>query len=77
MNISIPFLDLRSSYLELKDELDAAYSRFMDSGWYILGEEVSLVEREFAQYCGVEYCIGVANGLDALRLMRSLRNRPW
>lgn len=69
MNIAIPFLDLRAGYLELKDELDAAYARFMDSGWYILGEEVEAFEREFAQYCGVEHCIGVANGLDALRLM--------
>jgi dTDP-4-amino-4,6-dideoxygalactose transaminase len=69
MNTIIPFLDLRASYLELKDELDAAYKRFMDSGWYILGEEVESFEQEFAEYCGVKHCVGVANGLDALRLM--------
>jgi dTDP-4-amino-4,6-dideoxygalactose transaminase len=64
----IPFLDLRAAYLELKDDLDAAYVRFMKSGWYVLGEEVEAFEQEFARYCGVEHCIGVSNGLDALRL---------
>jgi dTDP-4-amino-4,6-dideoxygalactose transaminase len=69
MTESVPFLDLRAGYLELKDELDVAYQRFMDSGWYILGEEVEAFEQEFAEYCGVKHCIGVGNGLDALRLM--------
>jgi dTDP-4-amino-4,6-dideoxygalactose transaminase len=69
MSPTIPFLDLRATYLELKDDLDAAYARFMNSGWYVLGEEVEAFETEFAQYCGVDYCIGVSNGLDALRLM--------
>jgi dTDP-4-amino-4,6-dideoxygalactose transaminase len=69
MSLIIPFLDLRAGYLELKDELDGAYKRFMDSGWYILGEEVETFEKEFAEYCGTKHCIGVANGLDALRLM--------
>ena len=49
----IPFLDLKAAYVELKDELDAAYQRVMDSGWYILGEEVEAFEREYAAYCGV------------------------
>ena len=40
MNEPVPFLDLRETYLEIKDELDAAYQRVMNSGWYILGEEV-------------------------------------
>ncbi len=69
MNVSIPFLDLGATYRELKDELDAAYQRVMASGWYILGEEVEAFEREFAAYCGVEHCVGVANGLDALELI--------
>lgn len=67
--MKVPFLDLRAAYLELKDELDAAYSRVMSSGWYILGEEVEVFEREFAEYCGVRHCVGVANGLDALHLI--------
>lgn len=65
----IPFLDLKAGYLELKDELDAAYRRVMDSGWYILGSEVEAFESEFAEYCGAPYCIGVGNGLEALHLI--------
>lgn len=64
----IPFLDVRSSYIELKEELDAAFQRVMESGKYINGQELKSFEREFALYCGAKYCVGVANGLDALRL---------
>jgi dTDP-4-amino-4,6-dideoxygalactose transaminase len=66
--MSIPFLDLRASYRELKEEVDAAVLRVLDSGWYILGEEVEQFEAEYAQYCGAAACVGVANGLDALTL---------
>lgn len=65
----IPFLDLKATYRELRTELDAAYKKVMDSGWYILGVEVAAFEREFAEYCGVRHCIGVGNGLDALHLI--------
>jgi dTDP-4-amino-4,6-dideoxygalactose transaminase len=65
----VPFLDMKSPYEELKAELDQAYHRVMESGWYILGEEVDAFEREFAHYCGVRYCIGVGNGLEALHLI--------
>lgn len=65
----VPFLDLKALYLELKEELDAAYRRVMESGWYILGEEVAAFEEEFADYCDVKYCIGVGSGLDALHLI--------
>ena len=57
MSDRIPFLDLRAAYLELKDELDEAYHRVMNSGWYILGEEVESFELEFALYCGVQHCV--------------------
>ena len=67
--MEIPFLDLKASYLELKEELDAAYQRVMDSGWYILGGEVTAFEQEFANYCQSKYCIGVGNGLEALHLI--------
>ena len=67
--MNIPFLDLKSPYIELKEELDAAYHRVMESGWYILGREVEAFEEEFASYCEVEYCIGVGNGLEALHLI--------
>lgn len=69
MEMKIPFLDMKSPYRELKEELDAAYLRVMDSGWYILGEEVKAFEQEFAEYCNVKYCIGVGNGLEALHLI--------
>lgn len=65
----IPFLDLKAPYLELKEQLDAAYRRVMESGWYILGEEGTAFEKEFAEYCDVAFCIGVGNGLDALHLI--------
>ena len=66
--MKIQNLDFKSPYIELKEELDEVYSKFMTSGWYVLGKEVKLFEEEYAAYCGVKYCIGVANGLDALYL---------
>lgn len=66
--MSVPFLDLRAGYLELKPEIDAAVARVLDSGWYILGEEVEAFEAEWAIYCQANYAVGVANGLDALHL---------
>jgi dTDP-4-amino-4,6-dideoxygalactose transaminase/mannose-6-phosphate isomerase-like protein (cupin superfamily) len=65
----VPFLDLKASYDELLEQLDGAYARVMRSGNFILGDELSSFEREFAAFCNVEYCLGVANGLDALRLV--------
>ncbi len=67
--MKVPFLDLGAAYRELKPELDAATRRVMESGWYILGEEVEEFERDFAIYCGAKHCIGLGNGLDALMLV--------
>ena len=64
----IPFLDLKAINAQYRDELVAAATRVIDSGWYIQGGEVKAFEEEFAQYCGSEHCVGVANGLDALTL---------
>ena len=66
--MKIPFLDLKAGYLELQPEIDAAIKRVLNSGWYILGSEVEAFEAEFASYCEANYCVGVANGLDALHL---------
>lgn len=66
---AIPFLDLKATYDELKAPLDEAFARVMQSGWYILGQEVEAFEREWATYCGVRHCIGVGNGLEALHLI--------
>ncbi|MBW4628879.1 MAG: aminotransferase class V-fold PLP-dependent enzyme [Brasilonema octagenarum HA4186-MV1] len=67
--MQVPFLNLKAPYLELQQELDAAYRRVMESGWYILGQEVEAFETEFATYCGTQYCVGVGNGLEALHLI--------
>lgn len=67
--MTISFLDLKKYYFELKNELDEAYHKVMDSGQYILGQEVEAFEHEFAIYCDVKYCISVGNGLDALHLI--------
>ncbi|SDE81001.1 DegT/DnrJ/EryC1/StrS family aminotransferase [Sporomusa acidovorans] len=67
--MNIPFLDLKAPYQELKNELDAAYTRVMNSGRYLLGKELEQFEQEFAAYCGVKHCIGVGNGLEALHLV--------
>jgi dTDP-4-amino-4,6-dideoxygalactose transaminase len=64
----IPFLELKPTYLELKEEMDAAYHRVMNSGWYLLGEETEAFESEFAAYVGTKHCVTVGNGLDALRI---------
>ncbi len=52
--------------MEQASDLKAAFDRVLESGWYILGKEVSQFEREYADYCGAAECVGVANGLDAL-----------
>lgn len=65
---NIPFLNLRESYLELSSEIDHVIKKVLKSGKYILGEELSCFESEWAEYCGAKYAVGVGNGLDALYL---------
>jgi dTDP-4-amino-4,6-dideoxygalactose transaminase len=67
--MKVPFLEVKSSYEELRDEFDAAYYRVMNSGSYLLGEEIEQFEIEFASYCQVDYCVGLGNGLEALHLI--------
>jgi len=64
----IPFLDLKSINLRQKEEFKTALATVLDSGWLILGKQTEAFEQEFAEYCGAKYCVGVANGLDALHL---------
>ncbi len=64
----IPFLDLKAINQQYQAELKDACARVIDSGWYIMGNELKAFEQEFSVYCGSKYCIGVANGLDALTL---------
>jgi len=65
----IPFLDLKAINLNEQHELKTALDRVLNSGWFILGQEVNAFEKEFADYCGTKYCAGVGNGLDAIFLI--------
>lgn len=64
----IPFLDLKNINQQYREELITACTRVIDSGWYIGGKELESFEKNFAEYCGTQFAIGVANGLDALIL---------
>ena len=67
-SIKVPFLDLAPIYLRSKVEIDSALARVAASAWFLLGNELTRFESEFAAYCGARHCSGVANGLDALHL---------
>ncbi len=64
----IPFLDLKAQYASIKNEIDPAVLRVLESSQFILGEEVSALEREFADYCGVDYGVALNSGTSALHL---------
>lgn len=66
--MTVPFLDLKATYTELKEDIDVAFARVLNSGWYIGGGEVDAFENAYAHYCHAAHCVGVANGLDALHL---------
>jgi dTDP-4-amino-4,6-dideoxygalactose transaminase len=65
----VEFLNLLKINLQYEKEISAALQKVLYSGWYILGKEVQEFEKKFAEYCGAKYCMGVANGLDALMLI--------
>lgn len=65
----IDFLNLKTINDSYEPELSFAIKRVLDSGWYLLGNEVKAFENEYAGFIGTKHCIGVANGLDALRLI--------
>lgn len=66
--MNVPFCDLKILYDTQRGELDAAFRRVMESGWYILGREAEAFEHEFAEWCGAVRCAGVASGTDAVEL---------
>lgn len=72
----IPFLNLKQLNESHHLSIETAIKRVLESGWYILGEEVEAFERQFASYCQARHCIGVANGLDALTLALKAWNFP-
>lgn len=65
----IKFLDLQKTTQSYSTEIKEAINRVVDSGWYLLGNELITFENNYAQFIGTKHCIGVANGLDALRLI--------
>ena len=66
--MKIPQTDIKSGYLQYKQEIDEAVQKVLNSGWYILGDELKKIEHEFSKYIGRKYGIGVANGTDAIEL---------
>lgn len=66
--MTIPFLDLKRAHQPLRDEIEAALRRVLDSGQFILGDEVRVLEESVARLCGVEHAVAVASGTDALYL---------
>src|SRR3954464_8840730 len=68
MSDQIPFVDLARQHQPIAAELHAAFERVLGASSYILGEEVARFEDEFAAYCGVSHCVGVASGTAALTI---------
>ena len=66
--MKIPFMSFKPMEKELEVDLRAAFERVYNNSWYIEGTEDETFEKAFAEYCGVNYCVGVGNGLDALML---------
>lgn len=64
----IPMNDLRRATAAIRNEIDRKVGDVIDSGWFVLGPEVTAFEAEFGLYCGVPHCVGVGNGTDALEL---------
>ncbi|WP_026452727.1 DegT/DnrJ/EryC1/StrS family aminotransferase [Aequorivita capsosiphonis] len=65
----IPFLDLKAINQRFEADFQHGFQGFLDTGYYILGNQVKLFEANFARFCGAKHCIGVGNGLEALRLI--------
>lgn len=64
----VPFGDLKREYKEIKEDIDFAIKRVLESGWFILGKELEQFEEEFAKFIGSKYAVGVASGTDAIKL---------
>ena len=67
-NENIAYENLNLLNKEFEPQFQEKFRNFLDKGWYILGNEVTTFEENFANFCGAKHCIGVANGLDALIL---------
>lgn len=67
--MNVPFVSLEAMHGEIKKELENAILNVINRNWFIRGQEDEAFEREFAKYCGCEFCVGCGNGLDALMLL--------
>ena len=67
-NQYIPLVDLRAQYISIRDEINAAINKVLNSTCFIMGEEVTFFEKEFADFCTSQHCVGAANGTAALHL---------
>ncbi len=67
--MKVPFSTFSVLHGEVRDEMIAAFTKVYDKGWFIQGEECAAFEKEFAQYCNRDYCVGCATGLDAIYLI--------
>ncbi len=67
--MDIPYLKLAAVHDAMKDELIRKFEEVLEKEWFIQGTECGEFEREFARFCGTEYCVGVGNGLDAIRVI--------
>lgn len=67
--MEVKFSSFDCMHNEIKDEIISKFQEVYEKNWFIQGQEVELFEQEFAQYCGVKYCVGCGNGLDALFLV--------
>ncbi len=67
--MKVPFVSFEAMHSEIREQLDNAYKSVMDSNYFIQGQACAQFEKEYADYCGVKYCVGVGNGLDALMLI--------
>lgn len=72
--MKVEFCSFRPMHNEIRNELDSAYNKVMDNSYFIKGKECELFEKEFAEYCGANYCIGVGTGLDAIYLILKALN---
>src|SRR5918998_6049783 len=64
----IPFVDLKAQYETIRDEVNAAVARVLESAQFVLGREVEAFEAEFAAYCGARHCVAVNSGTAALTI---------
>ena len=72
--MKVEFCSFRPMHDEIRTDLDNAYKKVMDNSYFIQGKECELFEKEFAEYCGAEHCVGVATGLDAIYLILKAMN---